>query len=68
MDAAQLRESLEMECRLRFIKHVQAHPPGETADVIDLWIDGFWAGVKSYAMALIAAGGDPLTLIEGFGR
>lgn len=41
------REALELECQLRLIDHIdQCLPPDKP---IDLWIDGFWAGVRAGA-------------------
>lgn len=40
------RESLELECRLRFIIRALEQPP-EELPTMDLYIDGFWAGVRA---------------------
>ena len=42
-----VREALELECQLRLIDHVDANPP--PAEPLDLWIEGFWAGVRASA-------------------
>lgn len=66
-----------MECRVRFIQHARKQDSAETPDAIDLWVAGFWSGIRAYnadrsmeklASLLAAAGGDPETVIEGFGR
>lgn len=41
------RDVLELECQLRLIEHMEATNP--TGEPLDLWIDGFWAGVRAGA-------------------
>lgn len=43
----QERDLLEMECQLRLIEHIDSNAP--TADPLDLWIEGFWSGVRASA-------------------
>ena len=74
------KQILELECQVRLIEHAAKQSPEDTP--LDLWIDGFWAGVKAQhnrravewllrrLAALRARHGiaDSETVIEGFGR
>lgn len=40
-------EILDLECQVRFIEAAAAHSP--TDEVVDLYIDGFWDGVRAAA-------------------
>lgn len=39
------REALELECQLRLIEHIDTN--AAPAEPLDLWIEGFWAGVRA---------------------
>lgn len=41
------REALELECQLRFIDLAVERDPAAVPEPIDLFIDGFWAGVRA---------------------
>lgn len=41
------RDVLELECQLRFIDLAIERDPGATPEPIDLFIDGFWEGVRA---------------------
>ena len=41
------REVLEKECQLRLVEHIDAKLP--PAEPLDLWVEGFWAGVRASA-------------------
>ena len=69
-------DRLELECRLRFIAHASRQNP-EDDSPIDLFIDGFWEGVRAKNKTrsierlhelLAAAGAYPTTVIAGLGR
>lgn len=73
---SQHSDRLELECRVRFIEHARRQNPEEDSP-LDLFIDGFYEGVRAKNKTrsterlleiLAAAGGDPETVIEGFGR
>lgn len=41
------REILDLECQVRFIEHAAQQSPQDEA--VDLFIDGFWEGVRAAA-------------------
>jgi hypothetical protein len=41
------RDAFDLECQLRLIEHIETHSP--TAEPLDLWVEGFWAGVRASA-------------------
>lgn len=43
------RDVLELECQLRLIEHARANVDQAPPEPIDLWIEGFWAGVRAAA-------------------
>ena len=69
-------DRLELECRLRFIAHASRQNP-EDDSPIDLFIDGFWQGVRAKNKTrsterlhelLAAAGCSNVTVTESLGR
>lgn len=42
-----MTEALELECRLRFIELCTANTEEPTPTDLDLYVEGFWAGVEA---------------------
>jgi hypothetical protein len=71
---SQHSDRLELECRLRFITHAARQKPEDDSPT-DLFIDGFWEGVRAKnktrtterLLELLAAAGAEI-MSEGFAR